>query len=561
MTKEKTGPVEPCLNPENAGWLDAAFYLRHYHHALLRDGYDDPLKHFLEVGVERGYLPSPDFDPVVYRLRRPECGRENPVFHAMRHGPLPRLEGGLLALFPDVEELRSRIKVTSTDPIDLADPEEQSRNMAHVREIAQGRPIPFSVGDKAYELRVPDSEEMLRRMDHGRPFAYVRLPHGFWDSVYQVEMVRGHLGLQPVCDPLSLAEKYALAVRLCGLLMPWNSNFIESFQEEVLLDAAAHVPHPDFMRAVSFKGVPTWREEVFNLAKPTLGHLKRLHLFAAIFTRQEPVYDAMLPKRWMVSGDAGRMAGIAARHGVVLIANDRYEDMDRRWGAAHFRFVSIEPDFSQLMRWDILERTRQAVETLRAEGQERIYVFSQCGASLAYWLFDRLFKIHPDVFYFDLGQAIKAWYLDASEPQGPEAGKPLFNPMTKDNYVDKTLRLFGEQIRAWAGAAGEGPASGSGRMFCSDAVGRALIPMAEQLALLKDAMNLQAKGQTGRSIILLMRLLDGERWVASQAAALLSGMAETKGDRANAIEFAEIAASRDPSPRNRERLAALRAAP
>lgn len=557
MTVGNPDSPAPSPPPAQAAWVDAAFYQRHYRHALLRDGHDDPQQHFLGIGVERGYLPSAELDPVVYRLLRPECGRENPLLHGLRHGFPARPEGGLLGLFPGIEELRLRIMRTNTDPVDSNDGEEKARNRAHVREIANGRSIPFQVNERRFELRVPEADALLERMATGRPFAYARLPHGFWDSVYQVEHVRAHLGTLEHCSALTMAERYALAVRLCGLFMPWNSNFIESFQEEVLLDAAAHEPHPDFMRAVSFKGVPTWREGVFNLGKPTLSHVKRLHLFSAIFTRPEPIYDAMLPKRWIVSGDAKRMAEIAARHAVLLIANDRYADLGSRWGAHRFDFISIEPDFSQLMRWDILERCRQAIAQQRAQGQRRIFVFSQCGASLAYWLYDRLFKEYPDVFYFDLGQAIKAWYLDASGTEGKDAVRLPVNPMTKDNYADKTLRLFGEDIRAWAGQPEAG--GGEERLFCSDAVSRALIPMTEQFALLKDAISLRGKGQIDRAAILLLRLLDGERWVAAQAAGLLSEIAENKRDMANAIEFAEIAVGRDPSSRNQARLLALRA--
>src|SRR3990170_3478741 len=86
-----------------SGLFDEAFYRTTYR-GLVGDA--DPLQHFLTMGTDKGYLPSPNFDPLIYRLTARDCDGTNPLLHHLRHAQgwhlwkrrLPSLD----ALFPDL---------------------------------------------------------------------------------------------------------------------------------------------------------------------------------------------------------------------------------------------------------------------------------------------------------------------------------------------------------------------------------------------------------------------------------------------------------------------------
>jgi hypothetical protein len=264
---------------------------------------------------------------------------------------------------------------------------------------------------------VPEPDDLLDRLRSDRPFAYARLPHGFWESVWMLEVAEKGITSEPRSRGLSPQERRALAERFCASVRWRKGTFAPLFIDESLADVAAHAGHPDFFRAVAFRG---------SLAVETAmagGWPPRdvvLALFARHYRPDETLYDAMIWKRWLIRGQLRDLPGLCLGHPVVLVANHFFATLGRRWKLDEFDHVQIPPRRSHWQRWPLLERVMQAVQAAVERGRRPPVVLLQCGGSLANWLITRLFARFPGVFYLDLGQALDGWFLDVLDEKFPQ---------------------------------------------------------------------------------------------------------------------------------------------
>src|SRR5690349_14648672 len=176
-------PVDGALRARvlATGLFDSESYRKTYGPAV--DAGGDALGHFLAIGLERGYLPSAGFDPVLYRALVPACGEANPLLHAgdpAAFRPAPMAE-----LFP---EAASRASIGNA-----AGSFQLQRNRAYAADSANERRIAFAVDGRAYELTVPAPDALFRRLREDRPFSMVRLPEGFWEGLWMLETAEAAL--------------------------------------------------------------------------------------------------------------------------------------------------------------------------------------------------------------------------------------------------------------------------------------------------------------------------------------------------------------------------------
>jgi hypothetical protein len=386
-----------------SGLFDPEYYRKTYADAL--DSGADPLDHFLEVGLERGYQPSAAFDPVLYRLTVPECGDANPVLHRIassKNFSAPPLS----EMFPQVTGKLPHIKGSP----DL----QLKRNRAYARGAADTRELPLVAEGRTYTLRVPEPQALLDRFHADRPFAYARLPHGFWDSLWQVETAEESLSRDPRARGLPAEQRAALATRLCDARYAFSGAFAPLFLDEVRASIPMHAANPDFLRAISLVGYPTFRDVVIgDQVTPRTTALRRL--VAAHFRPEEPLYDGLTWKRLLISGHLKHLPALCRERPVVLVANRHFSDLKARWKLEHFQHVLIPPVRSEWQRQDLLARTRAAMTAALAAGGRPPVVLTQCGGSLAFWLIARLFAEFPGAFYVDLGQALDGWFFDITE--------------------------------------------------------------------------------------------------------------------------------------------------
>jgi hypothetical protein len=139
-------------------------------------------------------------------------------------------------------------------------------------------------------------------------------------------------------------------------------------------------------------------------------------LFARHYRPEQPIYDALLWKRWLVAGRLPELARFARERPVVLVANDSFATLGERWQLEDFTHIRIPPRNSQRLRWGLLKRVSEALAAAAA-GRPPL-VLTQCGGSLAFWLHTRLFSARPGAaFYIDLGQALNGWFFDTLKPE------------------------------------------------------------------------------------------------------------------------------------------------
>jgi hypothetical protein len=384
-----------------SGLFDPDFYRKTYGVSLV--GRKEALGYFLETGLARGHLPSAAFDPVLYRVIVPGCGTANPLLHALASGkpfeppPLPEV-------FPYAATLISRKSI--------ADELDGDRLRAGARDAARAREIAFHLEGRRYALKIPEPCTLMDRFRADRPFAYARLPHGFWDALWMIETAESAIAADALVQWIEPPQRRALATRLCAAARHSHGAFAPAFMDEVLDDIGAHAGHPDFFRAVSFKGQLVTDDEALLHYPSVPPQEEVMRLFASHFRPDEAIYDGTLWKRLLIAGSLGDLPGLCRDRPVVLVANRLFAKLGDRWRIGDFTHVRIPPRLSQWQRWDLLARTTEAIEAARTRSGRAPVVLTQCGGSLAFWLITRLFGRFPSAFYIDLGQALNGWFLD-----------------------------------------------------------------------------------------------------------------------------------------------------
>ena len=425
-----------------SGLFDTAYYRTTYGH-WIPEG-EDPLRHFLETGLDRGYLPSADFDPVLYKMLVPECGSDNPLLHCLASG-VPFRPPPLRELFPDAAAAMSLKGNPREEP-------HVGRSHDYAAHAANAGELPFIADGHRYALKIPPPGTFLDRLRIDQPFAYVRLPHGFWDALWMLDVAEACIASDARGRDLVAMQRRALAIRLCGSLHATHGAFAPSFIDEVLADLPVHAGHPDFFRAVSFKGYPTFDEDVFgNRTVPPRDAVGRI--FARYFRPEETLYDGTLWKRLLIAGHLGELPELCRNRPVVLIASKPFSQLDVRWQLDDFTFIPIPMRLTQWQRQDLLARTSSVVAAACARSNRPPIVLTRCGGSLAQWVITRLFIEHPKVFYLDVGQALGGWYFDALEPSGAAWSRVYAYSVVTNCHLESYYRArMGARYTEWLDA-------------------------------------------------------------------------------------------------------------
>lgn len=388
-----------------SGLFDPTFYRATY--GVASD--QDALSHFLTSGLAKGHLPSANFDPVLYRLAVADCGQANPLLHYLDHKAhvaIPRLE----EVFPDlIEKFKRKVPEIARAP--APKPEKLQRHLANLDKVALERSMGVEIDGANYCVLVPTPEFFFNLLRRNQPFAFARLPHGFWDSL----SVHERIAAEPLLVPLTLAERRALASRIGRAAQPHHGNFVEGFFDEISELVRQRRDVPQFFNAIAFKGFPTPDEYLFNANATPEHRADRLKLLGKMFAPGDRLVDASFWKRLAFSGHLTALPSLCRNRKVVLIGPDYFHDMDRRLDLPRFTHVSIPRQLSHRIRWQLLDQVRATLADQAQEPGERPVVLMQCGGSLAYWLISQLFSWRSDIFYIDLGQALNIWFTDVAE--------------------------------------------------------------------------------------------------------------------------------------------------
>lgn len=394
-----------------SGLFDPEYYGATYG-PLPKDG--DALEHYLKVGLPRGHRPSGSFDPVLYRLTVMRGKRSNPLQHYARSGKACA-PAEIAALFPGLLEKYSRKNrwAARREPL-TADKIREHRE--YHSKIAQERRVQFESDDKTYCVLVPSPDFFFNRLRNKDPFAFVRLPHGFWDAL----SLREQIAAEPEFADLSPAERRGLACRIGLAIWPHHGGFVEGFTDETLELIVQNKGNPYFFNSIAFKGYPTPDENMFDAAMTVAERHDRVALLKQLFSCEDRLLDAALWKRMAYSGDLSRLPDALRDRPVVLIGPDFLSDLGRRWGVSSFSHVVIPPHLSQRIRWQLYESARALLTEISRSTVAPPVLLTQCGGSLAYWLISRLAAWNQNISCIDLGQAVNIWFLEKKELSRPK---------------------------------------------------------------------------------------------------------------------------------------------
>jgi hypothetical protein len=300
------------------------------------------------------------------------------------------------------------------EPAPRPTPEQLEKHRAYRAQFAHERVTEVEIAGRRYRIESPSPNFFFDRLRNDRPFAFARLPHGFWDAL----VMRDQIAAEPQLASVPLAERRLLACRIGRLAKPFHGGFVEGFDAEMAALIPEHRNNPDFFKSVAFKGFPTPDEDLFDPGTSPQDRAERLALLAQTFAPYERLFDAIVWKRYAYSGDLERLAALCHDRHVVLLARDYFGDLKMRWKLSRFTHITIERQLSQLIRHVLFDKLQSALSGIVKEPGARPVVLMQCGGSLAYWLIAKLFAWNPAVFYVDLGQALNIWFMDLKDTHG-----------------------------------------------------------------------------------------------------------------------------------------------
>lgn len=383
------------------GLFDEAFYEANYGETIPPG--EPGVDHFARVGHERGFAPSAAFDPVL---------------HEVLHGPTPP------SAWPDRTEAEA-FRPVAAELFPALDFQvyfwagKQADDLkANLGQLLANptRSVELPTARGVYKFRNPASEDVFRSIRKGRPFAFVRIPHGFWDSCNVVDRVSRDLAADPRARRLSDARRRALAIRLLGGRERQSGNFGGDYLDTVLDDLAHHPRDETLLTGIAFKGSPTYEDSAFGLGPPTPHNLERAATFMRLFSPEDRLYDAMVWKRWAILGGLRELPRALRDKPLILVARESFSILAERLALPQLVMVDIPPIKTQLIRRPVLARIEAAIQDQidRHPGQTPVVLF-QAGASLGYWFIRRLRLRFPGVIYLDLGEALSIWCLDKSD--------------------------------------------------------------------------------------------------------------------------------------------------
>ncbi|RKP46183.1 hypothetical protein D7S86_25010 [Pararobbsia silviterrae] len=396
--------------------FDEAFYVSCYREFIPAGV--APLEHFLEFGEKLGYKPNAYFDPLLYLIVVPESRSGGALIHYLEHAVD---EGGDEIDLTISAVLPVPVSYVPQQPDDMQ-ARDREDNLAYSRQFGLAETLRFRVDEREYSLIALSADAFFERLESNQACAYPRLPHGFWDCVHNLQTARALLSSWLVERQLQNiftdAQIDRLAARAFDAFLPEMGVYNENFLDELFQGIRTETVSPDYFRSVSFKWQPTIAHRIFGRTD-AIGEMEstQLRTFADLFGADSPVYESMIWKRWVYSGDIKRLPVFARSRPVVLVGANRVKALGERWKLPSFTHLEI-PLLSYNQRYAILDLCKAATIEAKAEakriGSGPPLIMLQ-GGSLACWLIARLHHWDPAVFYLDFGQSLHIWFLDNQE--------------------------------------------------------------------------------------------------------------------------------------------------
>lgn len=396
--------VSPFFRPP----VDADHYKLSY--GLSMQNGQSVVEHFRDEGQHAGYLPSPDFDPVGYAFTHPGVAPCEAWAHSRLPGADPQLPYTEMATRID-EKLWYRYENFTVTPEEMRAQTEANR--AAARSYGDGYETTLTAGPRTYRIVAPSADDFLARLDKTEPVSFVKLPHGFWDTLQYIRLYQKQLRNRDGARLLTEEQLWRLAIRVTGAHAGKGDNFFtENFANE-LFDIFDAKDFPDSLKlGLSFKGIPTADNRIWNNQNfPPEAQERRLAFLAEHFPQDAVFWDGTLFKRWCISGDLTRISEALKDRPIVLIASEIFTGLGDELGWRNWRHKKIPPADSHHIRYRLLE---QAIAEIEGIGGDKVrpVVILQTGGTLALWYYAKLHKRFPSMSYLDFGQGLNIWRLN-----------------------------------------------------------------------------------------------------------------------------------------------------
>lgn len=291
--------------------------------------------------------------------------------------------------------------------------------------MADAGPAPFPVrrleGFDDLTVVQPGIDWYVARIREGRPFAFLKRTHGFWDRLCElvdasddfrriVAAAAAPGGAEPTDADLARAFRIPEDVRKGSLsIRPQFKGFWEGdFGAELVRDLRRPHAAEGWIEAVAFRGFSRSDEKPAHHPPEALRDV-----FLALRPRNVQFHDALVFKDAVVDGTFLRVIDALRDLPVVVVGPPHFADFGERVGLPRFDHVSIHPTKAIRERDSVLSAVEKRIKRLRGAPAAMIL---QAG-SLSWWVMHRVFPRGPQITYLDVGRAIDVWYPEVVSTQ------------------------------------------------------------------------------------------------------------------------------------------------
>lgn len=365
----------------------------------------DPIDHFLNEGIDIGFLPSQNCDYTLFKFMFPNLSVEDhtllmvnkkiKIDHVLYNDPI-------FQKLIKFKKLRNKKRIPNKG-------KDSSLNAKSAVGFSKERLLNIS---KNIKIKIPESNFFINKIKNNEPFTFARIPHGFWDSLIIRDKIQSIIEEDGRSKSLNQYELKMLSARIALKLQPFNGAYTELFIDEVLEVVDRNCAYENHFLSIAFNGYPTWDEQTFMGSHDQEMVQERIKLIKTFFPGRDYFYDARQWKRLLLSGDLKNFPEYCRDKHVILVASKLFSELGARWKLDSFSHIQIPIELSQWHRWRLLKLIENEIK----KTNKCSVVLTQCGGSLAFWLFNRLFSKHSDAFFIDFGQALNGWFLDKNLP-------------------------------------------------------------------------------------------------------------------------------------------------
>ena len=392
--------------------VDRDFYAS-CHGRLLEESGLDAAAHFAAVGQQRGLRPSQDFDPCVYLAHE-----SHPDLSFHRNGTFshdPEVPATMEALADHLEHIDDRRIYGATTGKERKDfaAAERDRNLDAAPGYADAYTRPVEHTTTGLTMFSPSFDEVHQRIIDRTPTTFVKVPHGFWDSLLFVEAEQRRLRDDPRFARLDDAQCFALACRMVAEVQPEKGVYADGFYDDLLAELATAVRDDELLIGFSYKGYPTWDNRLFIVPGNTDEEVARIRLLERYLPPGYAFCDGTLLKRWTLSGRIATLMESLVSRPVVIVGAEAVQPVIGQFGLERAVFHRIPPRNSHWHRYQLFDEVAEILSGM--DPADAPVVLTRAGGSLSFWLLLRLRRRFPTATFLDVGQSLNPFLIDSPD--------------------------------------------------------------------------------------------------------------------------------------------------